>query len=117
MCEVADVTQLGAKGDGVIDDTAVASGVITKSQVKLHHRVDTESDAASDDLNTINGGFEGDVLYLRAENDGRSIVFKHGTGNIQCDGNADITLDSANDLAMCFYNGTKWLIKLVNAGT
>jgi hypothetical protein len=97
-------------------ELTVAAGVITKSPAKVHHTVDTEDDAPTDDLNTINGVVEGDVFYLRPASDGRSIVFKHGTGNIQCDGNADITMDSSNDLATCFYNGTKVLVTLLNAG-
>ena len=59
------------------DDTelTIALGVITVTQG--YHRVDTEADGASDDLDTINGGAEGDMLIIFPENTARTVVAKH----------------------------------------
>jgi hypothetical protein len=58
----------------------IAAGVVTKTQG--FHLVDTEGGAASDDLDTINGGGIGDVLVLAAANDAREIRLTRN-GNIR----------------------------------
>jgi len=101
-------------GDTVINATAnlgsdseltISGGVITAT--KSFHNVDTEGDGASDDLDTINGGTEGDILTIVANNAGRSVVVKNGTGNIVCGG--DHTLDNTGDTFIAIYDGTNWL--------
>lgn len=71
------------------------------------HRIDTEADAATDDLATINGGASGETLTLKAENDARTVVVKDGTGNLQLEG--DCTLDNAQDTITLIYDGSNWL--------
>lgn len=90
-------------------ELTIASGVITKTQ--SWHTIDTQADVASDDLDTINGGVDGDILYARANHTDRTVVVKHGTGNILCAGGADITLDSTGLFVLFIYDGTlsKWL--------
>jgi len=102
------------KSDGMLEfdaptELTIASGVITATQ--NFHTVDTQSDAATDDLDTINGGTDGFVLVLVPINDARTIVVKHNTGNIKVFGDADITLDDAHDCAILIYNSTtsKWM--------
>jgi phage-related protein len=75
-----------------------------------YHTVDTAGDASSDDLVTINGGSNGQVLVLRAENSARTVVLKHGTGNIQC--GSDISLDNAYDTVTLLYDSatSMWLL-------
>jgi hypothetical protein len=63
-------------------------------------------DGATDDLDTILGGIEGDLLLLRAANDARSIVIKDGTGNILMP--ADMTLDNTEDIELLYFDGTNW---------
>lgn len=87
-------------------EVTISGGAITVD--RNHHRVDTELNAAADDLDTINGGVQGMVLYLRPENTARVVTVKHGTGNIYLSGGVDYTLSSANMTLMLFYNGTKW---------
>jgi hypothetical protein len=71
----------------------ISGGIITATQ--NYHRVDTQSSAATDDLDTITAAAaEGFVLRLRANNTARTVVIKHGTGNISCPGGQDITLDT-----------------------
>jgi len=89
---------------GAASELTISGGVITKTQ--SYHDVDTESDDATDDLDTVNGGSEGDILILKAEHTDRTIVIKTGTGNILCD--ADITLDTTSEFAVFIFDGTNW---------
>ena len=87
-------------------ELTIASGAITVSD--SYHIVDTEADAASDDLDTINGGSAGDLVVLRAADNARTVVLKHGTGNLRLDGAADKTLDTANDVIMLIRLSSTW---------
>jgi hypothetical protein len=86
-------------------ELTIATGVITATQT--YHKVDTEADGASDDLDTINGGAEGDILILRAEHTDRTVTVKDGTGNIQTAG--DMALDNTQDTIALVFDGTNWL--------
>ncbi len=90
-------------------ELTIATGAITVTQEL--HRVDTEGDAASDDLVTINGGADGLTVMLRAENAERTVVLKDGTGNLEL-GGADVSLDDTDKWVKLCYDGTltKWLI-------
>ena len=90
-------------------EKTIASGAITITS--SFHSVDTESDAASDDLDTVSGGASWKVVYLRANNASRAVVIKHGTGNIKCWGDADITLDSLSKFALLVWDdeNSVWL--------
>ena len=87
-------------------ELTIATGAITVTQ--MYHTVDTESDAASDDLATINGGATVNLIVLRAAADARTVVVKHNTGNIWLQGKADISLDDLEDGIMLAWDGTKW---------
>lgn len=95
-------------------ELTIATGAVTVTQ--SYHSIDTESDAASDDLDTINGGVAGDVLYIFANNDARTVVVKNGTGNILTyDGN-DISLDEDHKVIELLFNGTNWRVVGVVGG-
>lgn len=94
-------------------ELTIASGVITVTQ--LAHTVDTESDAASDDLVTINGGSGEQLLLLRPASGARTVVLKHGSGNIECPGGTDISLAEASDSVLLWWNGTSWAVVGVKA--
>jgi len=89
-------------------ELTIATGAITVTQMR--HKVDTEADAASDDLVTINGGATVNLIIIRAEADARTVVIKHGTGNIWLQGKADISLDDLEDGIMLAWDSTnsKW---------
>ena len=87
---------------GTASELTIATGAITVTGD--YHRVDTESNAASDDLDTINGMQDGDEVVIRAENGARTVVLKDGTGNLSL--GADISLDDADDIIKLFHNGT-----------
>lgn len=91
-------------------ELTISSGAITISGTS--HTVDTESDAASDDLATINGGVDGQLLILRAENTARTVVIKAGTGNIETPDGNDITLDTTEKVVTLQYDLalSDWLV-------
>lgn len=90
----------------------IATGAVTVTQ--NFHKIDTESGAASDDLDTINGGTAGLFVIFRLNNAAHDVVFKHGTGNISCVGGADITLTTATHFAFGFYDAalSNWFIAM-----
>jgi hypothetical protein len=81
-------------------ELTISGGVITVTQT--HHTIDTEGDAATDDLDTINGLVANQLYFFYPANDARTVVFKHNTGNILCIGNDDIVLDDAHDFVWGF---------------
>jgi hypothetical protein len=89
-------------------ELTIASGVVTAT--RGYHLVDTESDGASDDLDTISGGVDGMRLTIRPAHTDRTVVVKDGTGNIQ--GPGDVTLDSSHDTCSMIYDATltAWLV-------
>lgn len=95
-------------------DLTIASDAITVTS--SYHRIDTEAAAATDNLATINGGVEGQHLYLKTIAAARDVVFVT-TGNIICPTGA--TLDNSSDMAHFMYDASiaKWyLIALGNNG-
>jgi hypothetical protein len=89
-------------------ELTISSGAVTKS--RSHHTIDTESDAASDDLATILGGAEGEVIMIRPADGARTVVLKHNTGNIWNSSGEDISLDDADDYVLLAYSGSKWSV-------
>ncbi len=73
--------------------TLDTDGEITVTQ--SWHKIDTFEAAATDDLDTINGGDVGDTLIIETVHGARNVVVKHGTGNLSLAGGADVTLDVA----------------------
>lgn len=69
--------------------TTIASGAITV--FSEYHNVDTEGAAATDDLDTINGGSDGDIVVLFAANNSRDVVVKDATGNMRLAGDCTLT--------------------------
>ncbi len=85
----------GFAGVGTPIEYTIATGVITVTNSNVN--VDTQSDASSDDLDTINGTSDGKLYVLSAANSARTVVVKHGTGNILLDGQADFSLTHVRD--------------------
>lgn len=85
-------------------DLTIASGVITITQGV--HLVDTESAAATDDLDTINGGQDGALLVIRAVDSARTVVAKDNTGNLQLAG--DFSLDNTEDTLTLLSMSNVW---------
>lgn len=94
---------------GSPSELTISSGAITVTT--SYHRVDTEGDAASDNLDTINGGVAGMLLVVRTAHDDRDVQILHGTGNILLDGSTDRTLTVTGMTFHCIYDSIlgKWL--------
>lgn len=92
-------------------ERTISSGVIVITGA--FHTVDTEGDAATDDLDTINTGASGMRLVLRAESAARDVVIKHNTGNILTPGGIDITLTDLNRVVDLIYDSEqgKWIVQ------
>jgi len=88
----------------------IASGSIVATQAA--HKIDTESAAASDDLDSITGGTAEEIIFIRAASAARTVVLKHGVGAdlIACPAGRDISLAEATDFAVLYHNGTQWLV-------
>ena len=90
---------------GAATELTIASGVVTAT--KSIHSIDTESDGATDDLDTISGGVENAVLMIYAVNAARDVVAKDGTGNLRLNG--DFTMDSDTDMLTLRKYGSNWV--------
>jgi len=97
---VTDFLRLPNKGE-----LTIATGVITATGSQ--HFVDTEADAATDDLATINGGTSGDILILRSANNSRDTTVKDGSGNLRIAG--DFTLTNSQDTIELLFDGSNWI--------
>lgn len=112
--ETTSLAYITDKGDANVNSIAsgasteltIATGAVTAT--KSYHTIDTEGDAASDDLDTIGGGRAGQILVVQANNSARTVVLKDGTGNLKLSG--DISLDNAEDTATLVSDGTNWYL-------
>lgn len=85
----------------------IAGGIVTAT--RGWHLLETEGAASSDDLDTINGGVEGQQLVLQLATSGHDVVLKNGTGNLAL-GDADITLESPYDNVRLLWQGSRWVL-------
>lgn len=88
-------------------ELTIAAGIVAKT--KAYHTIDTAADASTDDLDTINGGAVGEVIFIRPVHADREIVCKHGTGNLDLRGN-DIHLTDVDQFLVLMHDGTNWCI-------
>ena len=90
----------------------ITSGAITPYSRDI--RINTESSAASDDLDTINltDSIKTGVLVLRAQDNSRTVNVKDGTGNIQLAG-GDFALNNLQDrLVLEYDNNNSYFVEL-----
>jgi hypothetical protein len=99
------VTPAGGGGElGASSELTISSGAVTATGA--HHTVDTEGDASTDDLETINGLSDGDMVLIVAEDAARTVVVKHGVGNIRLNGGVDFDLDNTEKGVLFIKSGT-----------
>lgn len=75
---------------GALTVYTIAAGVITIT-APGRLAIDTEGGAATDDLDTINGGSDGDVIIAGSASAARDVTFKDGTGNMRLAGDFSAT--------------------------
>ncbi len=107
------------KADGSVDiqnsiyeaatELTIVAGTVARTQAV--HTIDTQGDAPTDDLDSISGGADGLIVRVRAENVARTVVLKHGTGNLEL-GGSDITLNELDKYIELQYDSvlSKWLL-------
>lgn len=96
-------------------ELTIVSGEITVTDSR--HTVDTEADAATDDLDTINGLTTGQRVTFSIDDNARTVVFKHGTGNIITSNAQDITVRNTNRRVIIEYDGTNAIVTFaINKG-
>jgi hypothetical protein len=100
---------------GSAEALTISSGAV--SPTKTHVTVDTEGAAAADDLDTINNGAAGRLLWVRCVNAGRVVTIKHGTGNVTTATGADMVLNSTTLYCVLIYSGTGWVAALMPNST
>ena len=83
----------------------ITDGIITVTDTFHSVRVQTGS---SDDLETINGGVDGQILFIKPY-DNNDIVLKNDVDNILCNGGSDVTLNTSRDIAMLIYQSDTWI--------
>jgi hypothetical protein len=84
----------------------IVGGAVTVTSFDTLVSIDTEAAAATDDLDTINGGTRDQRLIVMAANAGRDVVLKDGTGNLRL--SADMTLTHDQDRVELIFDGTNW---------
>jgi hypothetical protein len=104
VCKDSGVSVGGFLNIGTPSSLTISGGVVTAT--KSNHTIAGEG-ALPDNLDTINGGTDGDVLVLRAANVLEAITVKDGTGNINCAG--DFTMDQTLDTITLMHNGSTWV--------
>jgi len=88
---------------GVSSELTISGGEVTVTSSV--HTIDTESDAGTDDLDTINVTPLGaHLLLIRAADSGRTVVCKDGTGNLNLAG--DFSLTHVDDTLLLAYDGS-----------
>lgn len=94
---------LGILSHGPRVEHTIATGAFTATASNID--VDTQADAATDDLDTISGTGDGDLIFLTAENVARVVTVKHATGNIQLL-HGDFVMNAASAFILLKSDGT-----------
>ena len=88
------------------DKLTIASGAIAPTH--SFHLVDTESSASTDDLDTITGGEDGQILIIKTFSGSRDVVVRHDSGNIYTNGEGNITLGESEDTMILIHQDSSW---------
>lgn len=95
---------IGAAIDEV--SKTIATGVVTPATWApiTIVTIDTEAAVASDNLDTITIS-DGKIIILQAADSARTVIIRHGVGNIYCAGAANFSLDHIRDKWIGFSTG------------
>ena len=87
-------------------EITIATGAVTQTQTL--NSIDTEADAAADDLDTLTILTNSNVAVLKLENSARIVTLKHGTGNFSLPNAQDIIM-KADVLYHFVHDATNWI--------
>lgn len=99
-------------GGTAASELTISSGSVTPTSA--FHTIDTEADAASDDLTNIDvtNTPAGRFILIAAANDARTVVVKHesgGSGQISLVDGADFSIDDDDKALLLVLVGTTWV--------
>lgn len=100
-----NVTDVGKLNLGSPTELTIATGAITIT--KSFHTIDTEANAAADDLITISSGAVGDRLLLKSVANARVVTVKN-TGNIRLEGGVDFVMSTNEDTIELHFHAGVW---------
>lgn len=97
---------------GTPPTVTIAAGVGTLPNSASNYLFDTEGAGTTDDLDTINGGVDGQKITIGNVADARNVIIKHNTGNIINPAGIDIALDITSNKVEMIYSGalSKWIV-------
>ncbi|UTW59977.1 hypothetical protein KFE96_06635 [Kordiimonas sp. SCSIO 12603] len=98
------VTFAGKSSFGSPGELSIFEGAVTAT--KSFHVIDTEADSALDDLDTIHGGADGDILILQISSNSRAVTVRDNMGNIRL--SSDFTMDVTSDKLVLIHVGSNW---------
>lgn len=89
---------------GTVEAKTIAAGQIT-AITKTRISGDTEGSAVYDELDTITGGVDGDILILRSTSTARFVLVRHNVGNIRLANGTHILLTTPALEIILIYDG------------
>lgn len=94
--------------DAITLSATIATDEVTVTRNTRYLKVDTEAAAASDDLATITGGYEGQEIVLSTVNSSRDVVCQ-SSGNMKLTNGSTVTLGNILDTLTLYYDGSNWI--------
>lgn len=106
--EAAIYTSFVTVAKAAVTEYTIASGIITLVDARspAFIQIDTEADASSDTLDTINGGYVSQVLICQVVNSSRNVTYADATGNLVLAGN--FTTIGTADIITFIRNASSW---------
>jgi len=111
-----DITEIGIINLGSPQELTISSGDITITN--SYHTVDTESNSASDDLDCVSGGTEGDLLYLFGQSGSRDVTFKYNSCGVSANrlliqGGVDLVTSNEAEGLNCIKRSFGWQCSII----
>lgn len=93
-------------------NASITADTITLKHAKIMRvKVDTEGGAATDNLATITGGVDGQIITIQQVANARDVTIKHATGNIRLSSASDFSFTTINQTLTLIYDAAAaaWL--------
>lgn len=94
---------------GATTTLTITTGAVTA--VRSRHLIGNEGAVALDQLDTINGGADGDILRIQALNAAQVVQVRHNIGNVYLAAETDVYLDNVRKYLDLMYDATnsRWI--------
>jgi hypothetical protein len=94
----------------------LSAGEVTLPAVGSLFWVDTEGEAADDNLTIVNGGREGMMIALQQADPARTITVKHAFGNLLLADEQDVPLGNTSKMLVLVRRGLYWVQAAAGGG-